>query len=118
MGRRDLDEEDPEFGERPQPEPPPCRCGGSGWVTVGPGYAERLHPMPDPPALGATEGDFAAYEARCEWVQALRTSAADSVYPCKEHNEARFHRWAQRHYAPDHDPRACAACGGETEGRR
>lgn len=108
MPRRDLDEPDPEFAPPPKP---PCRCGGTGWVTVGPGYAERLHPMPDPPGLDATADDLAAYGRQCAWTESLRASASESVYPCKEHNEAQFHRWAQRHYAPDHDPRTCAACG-------
>jgi hypothetical protein len=72
------------------PKPSECRCEGTGWIFVLEGYV-RAHAknLDDAPLTGA-----------------LR----NSVYPCKFHNPRRFHRWAEGHYAKDHDEAECDEC--------
>lgn len=86
------------------------KCDGDGWVQVGPGYVEVRYPWPAKPGPDADEEALALYEVRVESTRIAREAAARSVYPCKDCEPAAFHRWAGRHWEPDHDRSACDEC--------
>jgi hypothetical protein len=85
------------------------RCAGDGWVLVTEAYVDGVAPWPAKPEE-ETEEALAAYEIAVETCRIRRTSAASTVYPCKHCNVEAFHRWAGRHWLPDHDRRACEEC--------
>lgn len=85
------------------------RCEGDGWCRVTEAYVDGIAPWPDKPTE-ETEEALAAYELAVETCRIRRSSAANTVYPCKRCNSEAFHRWAGRHWTPEHDRRACDEC--------
>lgn len=94
---------DPEFDP-----PPPCRCDGTGWVSVKPTYAEHMYPDPPPEVLAQLPIDQAD-QLHVE-VATRRAAALNTVYPCRVHKADLFCRWAGHHFDKDHDANACAEC--------
>lgn len=85
------------------------RCEGDGWVLVTEAYVDGMYPWPAKPEDDSPEA-LAEYELRVETIRIRRQSAASTVYPCKRCNTAAFHRWAGRHWMPDHDRAKCDEC--------
>lgn len=81
------------------------RCE-DGWVSVLPGYAERvaadLAPSDD---LSAAER-----EALATFAASRRTAAANSRYPCRVCRRGQFFKWARGCYAAGHDAATCSHC--------
>jgi hypothetical protein len=93
-------------------------CDGHGWITVLPGYVERHAPWPDPPGLGCTDDDQAAYDLAVTACEAARSALARSVYPCKHCRPNLFFRWANGCMAPGHEQGACELCQAVAPRRR
>lgn len=90
-----------------------CERCEFGWRHVGAEYAERLFPEPDVSNLDPT-----AAAQRVAVVGAQRAGVLNSVYPCKNCRPADFFRWAEGHYASDHDRGACGECAEIAENPR
>lgn len=85
------------------------RCEGDGWVLVTEAYVDGMYPWPAKPTDDSPEA-LAEYELRVETIRIRRESAAATVYPCKRCSPDAFHRWAGRHWMPDHDRAKCDEC--------
>lgn len=86
------------------------RCD-NGWITPLPSYIDAYAPTPPAdPGPDAGPAVLAAYDRQVIDVAARRASLGTDVYPCKTCQPRQFHRWAQGHYRPGHDPSACAQC--------
>lgn len=86
-----------DLGDTP---PAACDCDG-GWRWVQLPYAEHLAAKPDGTVDHATLAAF-----------------LNSVYPCRTCHPAAFYRWAEGHFARDHDAAACDDCRDAAKGRR
>ena len=79
-----------------------------GWKWVGHKYAEHLA------AQVHIEGKTPP--------EAIVAALLNSVYPCRDCQPVRFVRWAEGHFARDHDPGGCRDCiavhGGKPSSRR
>lgn len=80
-------------------------CDGSGWRTVTEKYAQAQADQAMPRVEGVEWTD--AHQAR--WQSAF-ASARNTVYPCKVCNADTFWRWANGHFARDHDRVGCPEC--------
>lgn len=87
-------------------------CEG-GWKHITDATIERLYPEPQR-EVGESDVDWARREA--QWRSNVG-SGQNTVYPCRTCNAPRFFRWAEGHWAQDHDRSACPACADLDPGK-
>lgn len=79
------------------PKPEECTRCDAGWVTVSERYVNRMFPVKHDPEEEARQ-------------VVLRAQELSTVYPCKTCKPTEFHRWAGKHWEPDHEWWACEDC--------
>lgn len=90
-----------------------CDKCDHGWCSVSETFVEKSYPMPEPD--GMTEAEHTEAVRQC---QLKRSSARDTVYPCKTCQPALFFRWVGGHLEKDHERGSCDECSDRSPTRR
>jgi hypothetical protein len=91
-----------------------CENCEGGWRAITEATVARLHPEPER-LPDESDADWARREAQHRSDVA---AARNTWYPCRDCNASRFFRWAEGHWARDHDTSTCDACNDLRPGHR